>query len=1096
MIQQDQNRVPKCGGGRGRLLLWLAALILLAAPASAQVPAGCPNSLHDTHGDDLIRHDMSASFCTLCAQGFVTIVVENPTRKADAVDFTGIIINEDLGSSGLTYVGPTTVSTVNTATTPSIDNFSIGGGSNQLLSWEMEADWTLGHQSGGGRSREQLILRFGVERTAPFDLEGLVDADRDLLAEVDVIPSCNLGDRYQNDSGDEELPIREPVPDISKGGRNVDAAQGGYSGNVFGHVNDDVIWRVRIRNDGDAPLQDVLFDDVMDSGNFVFDWVCDSEGDALNAARNTGSTGDCQNVGGVTDLSNENPRLRFDPGADPYIVANGGATRDYFLVGRVTNSCEDRSNTVSGAEWGCQDDGSPAGGIVATSTFNGSAGAGRDTDPLLTLTNDSNVNVGVVYSGVDTNDAMGSTGLVTITIRNLSNGTIKGEAGGMQLEHVLPPQYVIDPTFVPTVSMNPLYGNYVGMIDTIQWTNPVPGTDDQSSSDPDDYLANTDLDFLLTSTGPNLDNPDQLHMIRHGDVLTITFRTVLIDPNYYDLTANLDVRVEDAASTPAGTDPAQTIDMMSQTRLRFEELCNGTLYTPSQNDSHTANPEDLDVDMDGSELLFILTGQGDSLRLTVNVSNEGGHVADDYVAYITFGEAMRVQSADPDCTLLLSPPVLPNWELPADLPTSAAIYRCDGRGAIPRFSTETFIFDVIKNPDLVPFDDDLTFRADVIGEVRLSDGTLLWFPPPQPRVDLVTQGSVPDTDRANNYSLDGVRARVVGYDLLKSQDGICTENNDPLPGDPDDQVQIGEECSYYVQSGGWFGFQTPGFSYIAVQDIQVVDQIPDGQGYITSTPDPLTTSTSAIKGVSFNPPPAPLDEGFFNWTFNTDPLTERITVKDHWFRVYVTTRLLNDPIDTVAPPNQHADLSTNILTSTFQAVFYNDLIKDEEVFDLGPLTIGYPAESYRQVDLTVTEPNLILTKEVCNETLYGPGESCGNFVPLADDGDAYDTYVYRIGITNEETSGKVLRAPAYDVTVTSVTDPSDQLEVELLGSDGVDNDADMDVDGADGDGEGTITDNVLLNGVPAQVIASYTHSADLLKIEPNETVYLYYRVDP
>ena len=92
MIQQDQNRVPKCGGGRGRLLLWLAALFLLAAPASAQVPAGCPNSLHNTHGDDLIRHDMSASFCTLCAQGFVTIVVENPTRKADAVDFSGIII--------------------------------------------------------------------------------------------------------------------------------------------------------------------------------------------------------------------------------------------------------------------------------------------------------------------------------------------------------------------------------------------------------------------------------------------------------------------------------------------------------------------------------------------------------------------------------------------------------------------------------------------------------------------------------------------------------------------------------------------------------------------------------------------------------------------------------------------------------------------------------------------------------------------------------------------------------------------------------------------------------------------------------------------
>ena len=66
----------------------------------------------------------------------------------------------------------------------------------------------------------------------------------------------------------------------------------------------------------------------------------------------------------------------------------------------------------------------------------------------------------------------------------------------------------------------------------------------------------------------------------------------------------------------------------------------------------------------------------------------------------------------------------------------------------------------------------------------------------------------------------------------------------------------------------------------------------------------------------------------------------------------------------------------------------------------------------------------------------------------------------------------------------------------MLDTDGVDNDADMDADGADGDGEGTITDNTLLNGVPAQVIASYTHSADLLKIEANETLYIYYRVDP
>ncbi|NIS34788.1 MAG: hypothetical protein GWN07_29600, partial [Actinobacteria bacterium] len=48
-----------------------------------------------------------------------------------------------------------------------------------------------------------------------------------------------------------------------------------------------------------------------------------------------------------------------------------------------------------------------------------------------------------------------------------------------------------------------------------------------------------------------------------------------------------------------------------------------------------------------------------------------------------------------------------------------------------------------------------------------------------------------------------------------------------------------------------------------------------------------------------------------------------------------------------------------------------------ERYTLGPAIIGYPPEFRRRVDLTVTEPNLVLTKEVCNETLYGAGPSCG-----------------------------------------------------------------------------------------------------------------------
>ncbi|PQP33342.1 hypothetical protein C6A37_13410, partial [Desulfobacteraceae bacterium SEEP-SAG9] len=70
--------------------------------------------------------------------------------------------------------------------------------------------------------------------------------------------------------------------------------------------------------------------------------------------------------------------------------------------------------------------------------------------------------------------------------------------------------------------------------------------------------------------------------------------------------------------------------------------------------------------------------------------------------------------------------------------------------------------------------DDLTFRADVIGEITDYGGNLLTFPPIN-----VPARSDGGSDRANNYSLDALRARVVGFNLLKKQVGNCTENNPP-----------------------------------------------------------------------------------------------------------------------------------------------------------------------------------------------------------------------------------------------------------------------------------------------------------------------------
>ena len=912
--------------------------------------------------------------------------------------------------------------------------------------------------------------------------EGLVAANRTIEGSVEFTPSCETSYRHISETGPGILPLNEPQPQIIKTGRNLDAGQGpgSYSDPVYGHENDDAIWRIEVRNNGLADLQDLKFSDAIQPGNFEIDYVCDSEADA-NSAASGGAAGNCQAVPGVTELLDLSVADLFGGGANPYIVAPAGGSGFYYFVGRITDSCTNRSNSVFDVEWGCQVE-APPGGIAATSL-----GLTAQDDALLsTLSVADTLDVNVELVGTNTQQPMGSKGTVRITISNDTGGTIKGGVDGIRLRDVLPEQYVIDPTFDPTVQMAPAYGNaYPGMLDTIEWTNPEPDTYPLTTNDPALPLRNTDLEFLVTSSTVHPDFPDQFNMLRHGDVLTVTFRTVLIDPQYYDLEAYVDVRTEEPGSDPANTDPTETFGIDNQLEIWFEEFCTTDEHYLILNDSDDAEPEDIDVDMSGGELVFILTND-DVLPLTVELRNNGGHDADDYFAYVSFGEAMQVQTVPNSCSATSNPPAMPEWQLPVGIPPSAAVYQCDV-GVIPPNGTRRLNFEVVKNPD-PNADDDLTFRTDVIGEITLSDGTPLWFPTPQPRGDGIT-------DRANNYTIDALRARVVGYNLLKNQLGICSENNPP-PGDPDSEIQIGEECEFHVQSGGWFGFLTPGFTYIAVQDIQVVDRIPDGQGYISST-DPLGPgmSTAQVLDVSLNPPPAPLAEDWFDWTHNTVVPDQRITAKDHWFRVDVTTRLLNDPIDQRSPPNLHANLSTNVLASTFEAVFFNPLTDEEEVYDLSPSTFGYPPEFRRRVDLTVTEPLLIVEQEVCNETIYGAGPGCTNFVPLADDGDAFDTYIYRVTVSNEAVAGGVTRAPAYDVTVTTVTDPTDLIYVDPLEADGLDNDGNAEIDEALGEGQ-IVPDNDVLAGAPAQIITSWDHSDPLLRIDAGDSVVFYYRVDP
>ena len=365
----------------------------------------------------------------------------------------------------------------------------MSGPDGSILTWTLSSAFTLDGRLGGAGNLETLIIEFDVERHMDVGDEGLVQADRTIEATVEFEPSCAPGERFSTSSDLGVLPLREPIPQIIKLGRNLDAGQdaGSYSAPVYGHEFDDVIWQIEVRNTGLADLQDFVFSDSIVPGNFSIHHVCDNEADAT-AAANAASPPDCVSVGGVTDVFDLDVAQEFGGGANPYIVARAGGSGFYYLVGEITDSCTNRTNTVYDVEWGCQAE-PPVGGISATSD---GVTAG-DSALLSTLSLESGVDIDVALRGFNTRQPMGGKGTVIVTIRNLSGGTIKHQ-NGIRLRELLPAEYVVD-TSVPAdldLDVVPAYGNaYPGMVDTLDWTNPVAGTFPLVTANPADPLGNT-----------------------------------------------------------------------------------------------------------------------------------------------------------------------------------------------------------------------------------------------------------------------------------------------------------------------------------------------------------------------------------------------------------------------------------------------------------------------------------------------------------------------------------------------------------------------------------------------------------------------------
>ncbi|MCO1334424.1 isopeptide-forming domain-containing fimbrial protein [Microbulbifer sp. OS29] len=1083
--------------------LLVFGLAFLSVP-QAWAHHNCPSSPDDPRGFNILSHRSSDSWCVLCGDGQVTIQVDVPSIRSwfmGTQHIENITVTENLGTSGLEYVtGSTSVSSGMVLGEPTI--------SGTTLTWDQNDLSALAERD----ENTTLTITFNV-RSQVNEEEELVVNNRTLNASA-TFDYCSAS---ATDTSSMELNIREPEPSMDKRGRNIDAAQTNYTNNVYGNIEDDVLWRVRITNSGAANMQDARFDDLMSNPNMDINYACPSESAALAVANNNGADpGGAGCVAASNSINNFELSGDFSSGSGRTDVPSGG-TLDIYLVGKVNTSCTDGTNTVSDLQWGCEiDSDTGVGGISdpAEASFPGS-----DTSEMRTETT-TDLNISQVITGTNLNQPLGAAGYVTLTINNQTGGSVKD----IQFVSDLPDEYVVDTTFTPVITQERrgidshganYNSTYPGKVDILEWR--VGSTWNQWDTDP---MNNNRPEFRLLSSTVHSVYADQEHMMRQGDEIQIRFRIVTIETDFFDTVADLDID-EEAAST--STDPNSNISLMDNVlTIDYEDFCPSTSpATQVETESITPDPEDLDVST--VHPLYIVRDSGTS-ELTVDITNNGGHDADNYSVYVTFGEAMTVLSSDRSCTRMGQPnvgtvPEHPLWNQPDYLPDSATVYLCDSTnlgGVISPGNTERVVFLVEKNHAAT--DDDLTFRADVVGEITLYDGAALYYPDPATLTD-----TTPNKQLANNYTLDGMRARVMGFNLVKERSDECNELTSESTF-PNSSVLIGEECRFEIQAGGWFGFDTPGFTLIEVRDIDVLDDLPDGQGYIADVqlncadvtlPHPTSqancveiSNSDIVESGGLN---SPLSEIDLQWG-----ITSSITGKDRWFLSDMTTRLLNDPVDIEsADPNQHANDSIDYARSQFTAVFDTETIEVDNYNSSGiltnidgvPTTVpGFPDISEWSESVTVTEPNIEVDKKVCNESLYGAGTSCSNFVDLTDEGHRDQTYIFRLTLTNRAADSGVNRAPAYDLVVTDTLDPTGQMCVQPFDSDNLDNDADGSsettpgADGLLGISAGADDYSVAAHcsdaGTPAIITFSHEHSTALERMNPGDSVTLYYRVKP
>lgn len=956
-MDTNANDGTKAGRGRSRhvlrgFALWVCAAFafFFAGTAFAQQ---CVAS--NVNPDALVQvlSNNNNSYCELCGYGYVTVRVSNPfiagsqnnnpfeTRTVDLgggntrdewrvdpdygtsnpdINYSANSVVVTLPNNGLVYYPGANV----TVGGGNWTNFTVDAAGNQITIRNLG---TLVNGTRGNPNTRD--IRIPIHRAPTNAPESLYNTNPTAQAEIFVASTsdgCSIANSRELPNNDTNwrngsppgttafdpalfdtgnIDVRQPNLQIYKQGWNHDAGQteATRSDTVYGHNDDDIVWRLNIQNVGDAPLQDLRIDDVLSRADVMnAHYVCPAQvaADAIAAADGVlpaGSvcvttmalTGDVLADWAVTapfglngdipaPYANTVDAVRAGTSVDAVDIA-AGANINLYVVGKVQRNASCSSGTpltnqMRDIQFGCAVQ-TPPGGILQSAGMTDNAtlktyyGQGGSNAPAQTA-----LQVSRTLTGIDGSATVGMRGFVTVVLSNQSGGTVwLDPAMAYHLKDTLPTGYVVDPGYAPRlidpadIGDRSFYGAYPARIDTLTWSNrngAIPANTGDSTS----YLANGAPEFKLSSSTSYTDrNPDSAYggapdgnghayanLMRHGDVVVVRFAIVLKDPKDFDRAADLDVLTEDPSiplfQRPEPTDPDQSglLGLHNTLDVRFKTLCavqglqnyslvdNGTSTGSHTGAAITFDPEDLDISVD--QPTFIVTNdRTQTTPLSVTLRNNGGVNARDFSALISFGPTLNVTSAiaPPNWTcqvvplsgaavpqpapykawVVNPPPDAPNVpHLP--LPANGTVYRCypnhvDGfdRVLAPNASVQ-FAFQVNKTDDPTRIlADDVTFRADVVGEIwtvsgmttplldinkadnggnldnvtvslrntddlhdvsQIDNHAPMWFPAPgSTNAGYYNKRSDGEVDRGNLYSLDAHWSRGIGFNLMKDQ---------------------------------------------------------------------------------------------------------------------------------------------------------------------------------------------------------------------------------------------------------------------------------------------------------------------------------------